>query len=64
MRDGTDRADFFASHAGNVAGRVDGDGIERADKAGLLRTYRHAGAAIDAGIPADMELDDFSFSHG
>jgi hypothetical protein len=64
MRDGTDGADFFAGHAGNVAGRIDSDGIEGTDKAGLLRTHRHTGAAIDTGIPADMELDDFSFSHG
>ena len=55
MSNSADRANVFASHAGNIARCVHGDGVEVADKAGTLRAYGDAGPAMDAGIPADLK---------
>jgi hypothetical protein len=64
VANGGDGANVLAHHAGNVAGAVDGDGVEFADKPGLLRAHGHAGTALDAGVPADLKYDGFFFSHG
>jgi hypothetical protein len=57
MSNGTDRANEFTQHTGDVAGFAYGDGVKRADEASFLRTHGHAGPAIDASIPANVKND-------
>lgn len=51
MRDRADRANGFAMHTGNIAGRIYGNGVKSTDKACFLRAYSYTGPAFDAGIP-------------
>ena len=55
MGDGGYRTDLFADQAGQRAGTVHGDGIERADEPRLQGADGNTGAATDAGIPVDIE---------
>lgn len=52
---GAYRADILAQHTGNIARPVDGNGVERTNKWFGLRTDRHAGTTVNAGIPAYIE---------
>ena len=61
MRNGIHRADLLADHAGNIAGRLNGDGIEIADKSGFLGANGHTDAAIDAGVPGNGKDDRRGF---
>jgi hypothetical protein len=59
MRDCAHGTNILAYHARNIAGRLHGNRIKGADKACIVWTYSHAGAAIDAGIPADQKHNRF-----
>lgn len=55
MGDGFDRANEFAGHTGDIAGRIGCDGIERTDEASRLWANGYAGTAADAGVPIDLK---------
>lgn len=55
MINGAHRAYILTGHAGDIAYFSDGDRVKGADESCRLRTYSHAGAALDAGGPADGE---------
>ena len=63
MSNGAYGANIFANQAGYVAGFIDGNGIKRADEASFLGADRHAGTAVDAGVPANLEDHRVAFSH-
>ena len=55
MINGVHRADMLACHTGYIADLPDCYRIKGADKSCRLRAYRYAGAALDAGGPANGE---------
>jgi hypothetical protein len=55
MINGGDRANIFAEHAGDITGPIHGDSVKGADKGLRLWTNGHAGTAVYAGIPANIE---------
>jgi hypothetical protein len=57
MRNRTYRANSFAKHAGNIAGCMNRNGIERTDDTSFLRANNHTGARFNAGIPTN-EIND------
>lgn len=57
MSNGIYRADQFAGHAGYVAGLVHGYGIKITDESGWQWADGHAGTAVDAGVPANVEVN-------
>lgn len=63
MRDGGDRANIFADHTRDVAGRVHRNGIKIADEIDRLWANRHARATIDTGVPANLKKNGFIFCH-
>ena len=63
MSNRTHRADIFTQQAGNITGPAHSDGVKGADKPCFLGADCHTGAAIDAGIPANIKNDRFFFAH-
>lgn len=63
MADGIYWTDFFAKQTCDIAGSVDGNGVERTYESGLLRANGYAGSTVDASIPAYVEKDGLQLAH-
>lgn len=57
VADREDRANLFASHAGDITHRFDGDRVKLRNKSRWLGAHRHASTAVDAGVPTNVKED-------
>lgn len=57
MRDRKYGTNIFAGHTRDITHLVDGNRVKLTNKPSRLWTHRHTCAAVDAGIPVEVEDD-------